>query len=81
VRAIAALKAGIAGHLTILDATEECLKGALDAQHHILQDLGIDVGVFGHRLLDAGQFGLLLKVGAATPRMRHASHRSPTAAL
>ena len=43
-------------------AAEERLEGALYPQHHILQDLRVDLGVFGQRFLDAGQFGLLLVV-------------------
>ena len=60
--AVAAVKARIARRLALPDTAEERLKGAVYAQHHILQDLAVDLGIFGHGLLDAGQFGLLLIV-------------------
>ena len=59
---IASVKARIARRLTALDATEERLKGAIYPLYHILQDLRIDLGIFWHGFLDAGQFGLLLIV-------------------
>src|SRR4029453_3739042 len=39
---------------------EECLEGVVYAQDNVLQDLSIDFAIFGHRVLDAGQFSLLL---------------------
>src|SRR5262249_20609481 len=47
----------------ILDALKERLKCSVYAQDHILHDLGIDLTVFWHGLLDDRQFGLLLVVG------------------
>jgi hypothetical protein len=35
----------------------------VDAEHDILQDLSVDLSVFGQSLLDAGQLSLLLIVG------------------
>jgi hypothetical protein len=60
--AIASVKARIARRLTALDATEERLKCAIYPLYHILQDLRIDLAIFRHGFLDAGQFGLLLIV-------------------
>jgi hypothetical protein len=60
--AVPALEAGIAGRLPFAEAAEERLEGQVYAQHDILQDLGVDLGILWHSLLDAGQFGLLLIV-------------------
>jgi hypothetical protein len=43
--ATAALKAGIARRLSSCRATEVCLKGAVKPQQHVLQDLGVDLGI------------------------------------
>ena len=60
--AVAPLEARIARRLARLHAAKERLVGAVDAQHHVLQDLAVDLGILGHGLFDAGQFGLLLVV-------------------
>src|SRR5262249_47030354 len=57
------LKAGIARRLASADAAEECLKGVVQPQEHILQDLGIDLGELRAGLLQIWQFRLLLVVG------------------
>ncbi len=61
--AIAAMETRIARCLPFAKPTEECLEGPVHAQHHVLQHLGINIAIFRHRLLDAGQFCLLLIVG------------------
>jgi hypothetical protein len=53
--AVPALEAGITGRLAHLDAAEERLKGLVQAVQHILQDLRVEVAVFGPHLLDARQ--------------------------
>src|SRR5262249_27251534 len=58
--AVASLEAGIARRLPFPDARKRRLKCSVYAEYDILQDLGVDFGVFGHSLLDAGQLGLLL---------------------
>jgi hypothetical protein len=58
-----ASEAGIARLLARLHAAEEGLEGALDAQDHVLQDLGIHLGVFRTCHLQVRQFRLLLIVG------------------
>ena len=57
------MEPGVARFLARVDAAEERLKCAIYAQHHVLQDLGIDLAVFGHRLFYAGQLGFLVVVG------------------
>jgi hypothetical protein len=52
--AVAGMKAGIAGCIARLHATEESLERPVDPQRHVLQDLGIDLAVFGQRLFNAG---------------------------
>jgi hypothetical protein len=47
----------------LADAAEEPLERVVDAEHDILQDLGVDLSVFGQSLLDAGQLSPLLLVG------------------
>ncbi len=63
--AVPALEARVAGRFAVAQAAEESLIGALHAQQHILQDLGIDRGIFWKRRFQIGQFGLLLIVGGA----------------
>src|SRR5262249_19552974 len=59
----AAMEARIARHFALSEALEIRLEGALYPEHDILQDLAVDFAIFGHRLLDARQLGLLLIVG------------------
>ncbi len=59
---VASVEARIARCLPFAQTAEERLEGALYPQHHILQDLRVDLGVFGQRFFDARQFGLLLVV-------------------
>jgi hypothetical protein len=56
------LEARIPRRLPILDAAEERLIRSLRPKHHILQDLGIDLSVFGARRFQVRQFSLLLIV-------------------
>src|SRR5262249_41527217 len=63
--AIAPLKARISGVLTRLQATEEALKGTLNAPDDILQDLCIDLGIFRVGVLELREFRLLLIVAGA----------------
>jgi hypothetical protein len=76
--AVASVETWIARRLPFADAAEECLKGAVDTQHDILQDLSVDLAVFWHRFLDVGQLCLLLVVGdgnaAQTPRLAAFAH-------
>jgi hypothetical protein len=60
-----------------LDTAEERLKGPIDPQHHILQDLAVNVGVFGQGLLDAGERRLLL--GGGDSDAAHAPRLAPLA--
>ena len=48
------MKARIAWCLARLEATEKGLERTVNTEHHILQDLGVDLGVLRHRRLDAG---------------------------
>jgi hypothetical protein len=47
------MEARIAWCLSSIQPAEERLKRTLYAQHHILQDLGVDLGILRQRLLDA----------------------------
>jgi hypothetical protein len=67
--AISALEAGIAGCGAIAYALKERLKRSIGTEHDILQDLGINLGVLRHCLLDIGQLSLLLEI-----RNRNSTH-------
>ncbi len=60
--AVAPVEAGIARLFTCAHAAEEGLKGMLNTQHDILQDLAVDLGIVGHGFFNAWQFGLLLVI-------------------
>jgi hypothetical protein len=62
---IAALEAGIARCLSLADATVEGVNGAIQARQYVLQDLRMEVAIFGPRLLDGGQLGTLAGDGDA----------------
>jgi hypothetical protein len=57
------MQSRVARFLACVDAAEERLKCAIYAQHHVLQDLGVDLAIFGHRFFYAGQLGFLVVVG------------------
>ena len=61
--AVAAMETRVARILPFAVTAKVRLKRAVDAQHHILQDLSIDVAVFRHRVPDVRQFRFLLIVG------------------
>ena len=60
--AVAAMETRVARRFARFCPAKERLKGAVDAQHHVLQDLAVYLSIFGHSLFDAGQLGLLLVV-------------------
>jgi hypothetical protein len=71
----AALETRIAWCGAVSDTLKERLKGAVDTEYDILQNLDVDLAVLGHGLFDAGQLGLLLVGGdrGVTPLSRFAT--------
>jgi hypothetical protein len=61
--AVTSMKTGIARRLPFTHTAEERLKRAVHAQHHVLQELAMNLAIVRHDLLDAGKLGLLLVVG------------------
>jgi hypothetical protein len=60
-----ALEARIAGLLAGFEAAEEGLEGLVQAAEHVLQDLGVGLGVVGTRGFQVRQLHGLLVVGGA----------------
>src|SRR2546423_12002278 len=62
--AVATLKPGIAGLFSIGNAAKEAIKAPLEAQEHILDDLGVNILVFRTQYrFNLDQIALLLVVG------------------
>jgi hypothetical protein len=61
--AVTPMKTGIARCLPFAETAEERLKCSFYPEHNILQDLAVDLSVFGHRFFDVWYFCPLLVVG------------------